>query len=329
MSEKRIIEHYVPQCYLCHWGYQKKNQTYVYVYDKESRKSYPTNIKNIASERFFYDIDFSKILSDEKKQQIFDEGIDINKLDDGQYIEHFLSEKVEGRFSAILKEKIDRIASMNAWEIKNCFAFSESEKADFSFHLALLMIRVKAMRRLLLETSNSIQSMLTDMGATEQNINKYRIDESILPLIQAQMITDFEKISQFAIYYNNLTWVLLINKTNIPFFTSDNPISRIAHKYHYMIPLSGLDSKGIEVYLPLSPNVLLLMYDGAYHNYAVGTDRSIGVLDNTKFIRYYNHNTVMQSEKWIISPNNDFSHIKEILTKDPKALDPQNWIVRG
>jgi hypothetical protein len=50
------IQHYVPQFLLRNFGNGKKDQ--VWVYDKSSTRSFPSNTKNVASESRFYDFEY-------------------------------------------------------------------------------------------------------------------------------------------------------------------------------------------------------------------------------------------------------------------------------
>jgi hypothetical protein len=70
---------------------------------------------------------------------------------------------------------------------------------------------------------------------------------------------------------NDLTTVLVINKTEIPFFTSDNPtvaINQFWEKHGH--PCRGWSAKhiGYSQYLPLTPEMLLVCFDGEAYTLA-------------------------------------------------------------
>jgi hypothetical protein len=50
------VQHYVPQFLMRNFGNGKKDQ--VWVYDKSSNRSFPSNTKNLASENRFYDFEY-------------------------------------------------------------------------------------------------------------------------------------------------------------------------------------------------------------------------------------------------------------------------------
>ena len=53
-------QHYVPQCYLRQFACEKPGSLRVFVYDKHSKKTFCSEIKNVAEQRDFYQIGDSK-----------------------------------------------------------------------------------------------------------------------------------------------------------------------------------------------------------------------------------------------------------------------------
>ena len=62
---KKKKQHYVPQCYLVQWAIPDTNQ--INVFDKIKKEERINNIEDVAQERYFYDINFQKALSEEEK----------------------------------------------------------------------------------------------------------------------------------------------------------------------------------------------------------------------------------------------------------------------
>jgi len=56
-------------------------------------------------------------------------------------------------------------------------------------------------------------------------------------------------------------WIMCVNKTSVPFFTSDDPLIRIPHKRDEFYSYSGFASEKIEIAFPISSSLLLCMYD--------------------------------------------------------------------
>lgn len=103
MSEKKTKkQHFVPQTYLEHWAISNTHQ--IYVYDKLKKEKRINNITDIASENYFYDVDYNEALSqdgvniDPSNKEI------LSKLSNDQHVEKFFAQKVENELSCILKK---------------------------------------------------------------------------------------------------------------------------------------------------------------------------------------------------------------------------------
>ena len=100
-------EHYVPQCYLERW---KNSKGYVAVYDKKLKMSRGNNIKDIACERYYYDIDYRE-LSAQKLVLLRELGIEPTK--DEQFVEHFLYSVKSVNITILNKTHMSRIVYTN------------------------------------------------------------------------------------------------------------------------------------------------------------------------------------------------------------------------
>lgn len=116
-------EHYVPQCYLRNFAIAG-NPEKIHVFDKiKAQTRRDQNILDNAQERYFYDIDIDRILaeaSDENRAAIMKKlGADYEVLhnDKTQYIEKLFGEELEGGYSQLLKDIIDKACSATPWYI--------------------------------------------------------------------------------------------------------------------------------------------------------------------------------------------------------------------
>lgn len=326
MSEKKKKQHYVPQGYLEAWAIPGTHQ--IYVYDKQLNSSRKSNITDVASENYFHDIDFTDILSETDLKKIGLEGSDPAKLDDKQYIENFFSNQIEGNYKTHLRNIIDKLQKMTPWEVINCFFISERDKVDFSYHLAYQYIRVKAVRNSMMDSMDCLNQVLTDLGASTEVIEKYSFPKSHLPYIHGQMILNMKEIEELAESFFTLTWILYINRTEQPFFTSDSPIGTEAHVSDPIVSMSGLQCKGVEAFFPLSPKLMLLMFDGDYHEFCQGYDRRIFELDNSEVVKYCNSRCMLFSERCVFSNNSDFSISEEMLEKNPNIFNQPHTVIK-
>ncbi|AUT04720.1 hypothetical protein CLI64_30250 (plasmid) [Nostoc sp. CENA543] len=76
----------------------------------------------------------------------------------------------------------------------------------------------------------------------------------------------------------DLHWKLIINETEEPFITSDNPVvlyNQFLETRKTYGSNVGLASKGLEIFLPLSPQIILILYDKDV--YKVGAKNQVSI----------------------------------------------------
>jgi hypothetical protein len=139
MEKPKKNQHYVPQSYLENFSLDpNKNEKQIFVFDKDTQRKFPNNIKNIPLERYFYDFPENLVLPGE----------------DPQKVENFFDE-LEGRQKKLLKhikKKIDWIFSLrkkgNVYSKK---VLNQSQKIDLSYVVAFQLFRTREFRNFLLE----------------------------------------------------------------------------------------------------------------------------------------------------------------------------------
>ena len=233
-------EHYVPQCYLRNFS-SKLNNEKINVFDKvKGEVRLNQKILDNASERYFYDIDVSKIIceiSQDKRQGFIDminshmdEFEGFNKQD----IEKYFSSEIEEGFSSLLKSVIENTQNATKWYKTNCYSLTTNEKIPMSFYLAYQFIRTKKMREFFKEGSIkfsksiavklwNIQHPNAKEKLTIDNVDS-TIGKETLKVQHAAMMFSSDTIEEFAKAFYEHEWIISINKTKIPFWTSDAPI---------------------------------------------------------------------------------------------------------
>lgn len=314
-NQKTKKQHYVPQSYLKAWAIPGSYQ--VHVYDKKLNKKRINNINDIASENYFYDVNPNEIFSEEVLSAMREEGLswDSNELSQG--IEHAFANEVEGKFANLLKELISKANSATPWIVHNCYFISEDKKGELAAYLAIQYVRTKQVRTHIIESANCLGQALKDMGASEETMAKHVISNEASKNIHTQMIMDFEHLSEIAISFLNLTWILCLNKTKQKLYTSDSPIGTHAHINHPFMSMSGLRSKGVEVFFPISPDCILVMFDGEYHSQNAHLERKYVLLDSEAYIDYYNSLCALHSERCIFSSDGNMTLLEKMKENDP------------
>ena len=314
MSKKKK-QHYVPKLYLEKWCMEGTNHTNVY--DKIQDQYRDNHIKDVASENYFYDINLEGVLSPQEIEHFGLQDVDLSKVDNKQYIENLFADTIEVAFKNILEQIISRVRGMNAWEIKNCLFIKSEDAYLFSIIIAVQYLRVKRTRDSIKDSAQLLEQALSDMGAAQTFINGYcKISKNQMKYIHGKMLTNAEEILSFAQTFGSHIWILLKNKTNQKFLTSDNPIGTIAHIKDPIISMSGVASKGVEVYFPLSPDLLLIMLEKTYHTNYEHQNRRIVEVDKIDMVEYYNSHCVMNSSRCVYSINDDFSVVDKLKAKN-------------
>ena len=96
-----------------------------------------------------------------------------------------------------------------------------------------------------------------------------------------------------------------------------------------IMSMNGLKSKGVEVFFPISPECILVMFDGSYHFQNAHLERRYVLLDNEAYIDYYNSLCAMQSERCVFSSDGDFALLEEMKENNPQIFSQphtqMNW----
>jgi hypothetical protein len=304
------IQHYVPQFLLRHFGNGKKDQ--VWVYDKSTYRSFPSNTKNVASESRFYDFEF--------------EG-------QSHSLEPWLSDletKAKSVISVILNSD-------------NVSILANEQRLILGQFLAVQLTRTKTFR----EEWNAFPAMLREHF--ERSGDKVAPGSQAERLLQE--ITENESKEQtasividapetYASHFLDKDWVLAATSRKHPFLLSDNPLTRqnmIDRPHRGNL---GLTTPGIEIYFPLSPTRALAMWcpslTDLVHRGAMslitpgnGSDPE-GLLAMSKallnggIVQYsqanvdnFNSLQIVWSERYIFSTLNDFELAQGMLREHP------------
>lgn len=319
MGEKTKKQHYVPQCYLKAWEVPGKHQ--VYVYDKEQQKSRINNIEDVASSRYFYDFSLRDILPKHALDKLLKnvEGIDVDvKL---QSVEKSLSIEIERPYANFLTKIIKDARNATKWCLKNCYFLNPDAKEAFAGLLAIQYVRTAHVRNLIRDLSDEINQFAGRVGASPQALEEYRtLTKEEAKNIHLQMLMEDEHLSEIAFHLCRLKWVLGINRTGRSFLTSDNPICNVPHCNNGPMPMAGLTSKGIEVFIPLSPDCILIMRDGDYHKPFANMDMRYIEIGDKEIVDSYNAFVGMLAERSIYSTDGDFDQLERLKTEDPRLM---------
>ena len=335
-------EHYVPRCYLVNF---EDTEDRIWVYDKVSMNEPRHQLRgNIGFENYFYDIDFNVMLSkmDEEKQEAVKQDIKkITGIDDWddivstilkpKYIEKEYLCQLEALYGPFLKKIIGNSYGGNDWVIKNCLSISENDKLILAVFLAVQIVRTKSYRdtlRQIIEKTSEVlayKQQMYDDDAIPRDYFQIKANKDFVKLQHNGMLMDDDVIMDMAETLSKHIWVVYVNKTDQPFYTSDNPVCTIPHKFDQFISHSGFASEGVEVVFPITPNLLLAMYEETWHSDTY-VDRSFIPLDDKYIVDFYNKVQVMNSHREIYSQKKNFELAEKVCVEYPHVRDANNKV---
>ncbi|HUX06730.1 MAG TPA: DUF4238 domain-containing protein [Acidobacteriota bacterium] len=292
-------QHYVPQALLRGFIFDE-NREQIFTFDKQTRRSFPTTIRNIAAERDFYTVAGSDVLDQS-----------MNRADG-------LAAPV---LRMIREEKNLRL--LNAMDLGVLAGFA-----------GLQMLRTRNMLEQWRDMGIQFADRFARMGdelpnGFEDIRDPERAREGFLAAIPQQAVTMMRSLL-------NKHILLLESDGSLPFWLSDNPITKnnTLNEGDGLVGTLGLEVPGIEVYLPVSSQITVAfmspLVTAAYlevdtqarrmgfispdaHEYlrAQRTGRPMKLSRDN--VRFQNSLQVHNSERWVFSFEDSFADAVEMV----------------
>lgn len=203
--------------------YLKNFGDQIYLYDKQTRKVSQSTPQNVAFQRNFY-ADSNDVASKLEYEM-------------GQF---------EGDACAVLSDII---------KAESITGLSDTDRAVLYLFVAFQFARTPEFRDWRHDMVQSVIGVLKQMGITDRRIEEY---EERAKLVHLASMLDYVGLA--GPHLLQMRVCLLKNDTDIPLWTSDNPVVRD----NDLTDKLGLGSPGVQFCLPLSPKFLLLFYDDTY-----------------------------------------------------------------
>ncbi len=297
-------QHYVPQFILRNFATGRSRQ--IYVFEKATRKSFKTAVRNVASEHGFYDfgVDGASVSLDPMLQEM------------------------EDRTSEPIRQ-IVRARSLKG--------LTDDDYARVAWFVTVQMLRTNAQRKQLKDLNDKFRDAIVARGGDPNNVEGFEdFDEERARVEAIRTIPLLAR--DLAPHFLDKTWVLFSTSQERPFYISDNPIT--LQNTANQDPLRGtlgLAVPGIEIYFPLSPTLCLgflcqsidsMLRQG--HN-SVGKcgpsvfDKWIGALNGETTLGLDDENVVnlnslqvINAERHVYSGSSNFRLVNEMLESNPE-----------
>lgn len=263
-------EHFVPQCYLNLFTNNEK----LNIYDKRKREIRKNqSVSKIAKQKAFYDF------SQEELQALKDTYPEIS---DEQYIEHFFSANIE----PALKSCLETLRPENIPQDDDSIVQLDD---DLKLHLSVQMA----------------YQFLRTQGLRETLPSLFKTDNAFL---QKLMLIDDSIIAQWSKFFYDHNWIIGINKTGIPLYTSDNPVC-IYNTVTDEIGLSALRNGSCIIYYPYSASVCVTLCD--LQKYSVPKSL-VTFLDVDYLVHFQNAITYKNAVNYVFSQS-EFTSISQLI----------------
>jgi Protein of unknown function (DUF4238) len=302
-------EHYVPRFYLEKFAnLSPSGKEYkIWIFNKLTQNLYPSDVKDTATNNYFYDFPVELVGEDNKK--IFD--ADLQKLENviAPFYKNF-----EKRLFYILKSDYK-----HKYQRK---VIKKRAKKYWSYILAIQALRTPEFRNLLKEVKNKSDDININKSFFEQETRKHikqikadfpDFNSALLKAIQNFLIDTSSKIVDelytdklMAITHNEFfrkhlhdlsklfvkhKWILGVNQTDIPFYTSDHPVAKIPYFE------TGYATEGIEILFPINSRLILILRDKKHPRSNEG-DGKLVILSEDE-VNNYNKTQVYCSNQFI------------------------------
>lgn len=268
-------QHYVPQMFLKNFSSRK---SHIWLYDKEAKK----NNWSVIKER-----PITKVASED----YFYDKVKNSRSDSYEY----QLGKIEKEVAPIILKII---------QTEDISSITKTEKETLSVFVAQQLLRTKFKLQYFKSESEKMLEIFKSFGAKDEDLNYKEIWFDML-----------DSAPRFSKSIFNKVWCIGKSNCESLFYSSDNPVvlqNSSVHSEHRGV--LGLDSHGVEIYLPLNSKLILCFFCEKLLNNFSGKTPIIEY--NFENILNVNALQVFQSSRYVFSSTNDFSMIdKDILIK--------------
>ncbi|HDX9688660.1 TPA: DUF4238 domain-containing protein [Bacillus thuringiensis] len=293
MAKKKQVtrnQHIIPQVWLRNFAIKEN----VFVYDTKKKESMgPRNIEKIGHRPYFYDFP-NEVLEHIKFSGIKDWG--------KQYVEQtFLQQTAENKLGSLFNKLLNK-----PWAIINNNWITNEEKDELSTQFAIQFFRTETLPQLLTRSIMAINEYDEDK---KEYIEKYK------SFFQFYYMSS-EKLETIANLFLEKNWTIFYNHTDIPFYTSDNPI------------VIQTEVKFNNICIPISSKLLIVLYD----------KRIEEISDNKVFhplecqVKEFNSLQIQQCGWQVFSEKDNFDWIKDehlVKTGLNGILEEQNPFIKN
>lgn len=298
-------QHYVPRSYVERFANPVTGN--VSVFDKFTKRTFETSVWNIAQERYFYDLQPESI-----KEEHRNTGIDLQAVEKAAAV-------IEGYFATALDALLDGVERKGV---------PPHLRWMLAVQIAIQWTRTKLYREAIVEVSEKSMQALADEltrlnfpDLPKDQYPKVSLKEHNIPALHNQFFFNDEHWEKLANVFVCHIWLVGVNKSPSPFYTSDHPVVRRANLPDQTSGGIGIDSPGVEFFTPVSPAyALILLERNLFRDWEEIDGGVVGI--RPEAVEGYNRLQVTRSYRHVFSSSGDFETAKSVCEEDPSVCDP-------
>ena len=280
-ARKSRREHYVPKFYLDLFGES------LFAFDKLTGTVFQTTSKNIALEAGFYDLA---------------PWIDLEGVIAGN----------ENRMKSGMEELISKM---------NPAAISQDARIKVSLFIALQSVRTKEFRSMIQEMGGKVMTQLVKSDPRSKGLEfKVIMKDELAQALQAKAIVS-DYVPQIAWMLGNSRWTLLVNRTKVPFWTSDNPVALFNPIDYGDFGGVGFAVRGIQTHFPLNSGLSLVVLDPTTYDLP-----PLKIVKKPEAALYENELQLYNATRFVFSSRNDFAMAKKMREHDETLRNPRERV---
>ncbi|MNS87673.1 hypothetical protein D3C72_1216230 [compost metagenome] len=248
--------------------------------------------------------------------------VEVKRELDPQFIEKAFSDW-EGQYAAAFKEIHAR------WDARHVLSgppniFGDAGLRSYMSHfLAVQFLRTRDTRNMISELGQKFIKTIGKAFFKENGFDPTDLTFNLNPdfgaAMQADMIFGQNKLNHYVEKIGSHIWILVDNKTEIPFVTSDHPVTLHNQTANGL----GIAAPGIEITLPLTSKLLLHLIDRTlYGSKYSELDNSIKVITKDENIIHYNSRQILSANRQIFNAQEDFALAIEMCKEHPEITTP-------
>lgn len=291
---KNKKQHFLPQCYLRNWSADQRS---ILTYNKDISKHFSQSLKSAGQQQNLYKVP-DKYLASENA----DRG--------ANFIEtHFWGGYIEPMYGLLLSKIQQRVSEwkMGKW---NNEVLDLAEKQDFASLIGLQYLRMPHIGTKYWHAMKSSADKRFDLikrwSATIDGLDisaldavRLKIDEDAKSVIHSTIFSDQQIVDDFQDAILEKHWIFYVSYS-MGFFSSDRPIIVKPHLENQPNLLEGLRMPGVEIQFPLSPAVMLTLWDKEHFNFQ-GMEENHFVTLPVQEVTKYNIQQYCSAEKEVYS----------------------------